>query len=145
MAAILAAASIAALLAQAKPGDTVVLPAGEYANEAISGFSFSPAVTLDARAAKVTTFSAKDVTGLHVQGGTWANAMGETWAGHTWAIAIACERCHDVTFDAATVSGPPLDAPGREFAGYGISFLSSDHVAVTNSKFTGFRMGLGFS
>jgi len=145
MAAILAAASIAALLAQAKPGDTVVLPAGEYANEAISGLTFSPAVTLDARAAKVTTFSAKDVTGLHVKGGTWANAIGETWAGRTWAIAIACERCHDVTFDAVTVTGPPADAPGREFAGYGISFLSSDHVAVTNSTFTGFRMGLGFS
>jgi len=145
MAAILAAASIAALLAQAKPGDTVVVPAGDYANESLSGLSFSPAVTLDARAAKVTTFTAKDVTGLHVLGGTWANAIGETWAGHTWAFAVDCERCHDVTFDGATVTGPPPDAPGRDFAGFGISFLSSDHVAVTNSKFTGFRAGLVFS
>jgi hypothetical protein len=141
----LIAATIAALLAQAKPGDTVVLPAGEYADETITGLSFSPAVTLDARGAKATTIVFKDVTGLHVLGGTWFNAIGETWAGRTWATAINCERCQDVSFEGAIVTGPPPEAPGREFAGYGISFLSSDHVAVTHSKFTGFRMGLGFS
>jgi hypothetical protein len=123
----------------------VVIPAGDYGPETISGLSFSPAVTLDARALKSTNITFQDVTGLHVQGGTWANAIGETWAGHTWAVAVTCQRCHDVAFDGATVSGPPLDAPGRDFAGYGISFIDSDHVGATNSKFTGFRMGLGFT
>jgi polygalacturonase len=145
MVVMLAAASIAALLAHAKPGDTVVIPAGDYGPETISGLSFSPAVTLDARALKSTNITFQDVTGLHVQGGTWANAIGETWAGHTWAVAVTCQRCHDVAFDGATVSGPPLDAPGRDFAGYGISFIDSDHVAVANSKITGFKMGVGFT
>jgi hypothetical protein len=144
-AALALAASIAVLLASAKPGDTVVLPAGDYGPETIQNLSFSPPVTLDARALKSTNITFQDITGLHVQGGAWANAIGDTWAGHTWAIAVTCERCHDVTFDGATVIGPPPDAPGRDFAGYGISFLDSDHVQVTNSKFTGFRMGLGFT
>lgn len=143
--AVLIAASIAALLAQAKPGDTIVLPAGDYGPETIAGLTFSPPVTLDARALKSTNITFQDVTGLHVQGGTWANAMGETWAGHTWAVAVKCVRCHDVAFDGATFVGPPLDAPGREFAGYGLAFENSDHVAATHSKFTGFRMGLGFT
>ncbi len=143
--AVMLAVSIAALLAHAKPGDTVVLPAGDYGPETIAGLSFVPAVTLDARALKSTNITFQDVTGLHVQGGTWANAMGETFAGHTWAVAVKCQRCHDVTFDAATFVGPPRDAPGREFAGYGLSFEDSDHVAATHSTFTGFRMGLGFA
>jgi hypothetical protein len=143
--AVLLAASIAALLANAKPGDTVVLPPGDYGPETITGLTFSPAVTVDARALKSTNITFQDVTGLHFQGGAWANAIGETWAGHTWAIAANCLRCHDVSFDGATFVGPPPDAPGRDFAGYGISFVNSDHVSVANSKFTGFKMGVGFS
>jgi len=145
MAAILAAASIAALLAHARPGATVVLPPGDYGPETIRGMSFSPALTVDARGLRSKNITFRDVTGLHVRGGKWGNAMGETWAGHTWAVAITCQRCHDVTFDAATVTGPPLDAPGRDFAGYGLSFIDSDRVAVTNSTFTGFKMGVGFT
>jgi hypothetical protein len=143
--AVLLAASIAALLAQAKPGDTVVLPPGDYGPETITNLSFSPPVTLDAQALRSTNITFQDVTGLRVRGGAWANAVGETWAGHTWAIAVKCVRCHDVSFDGAAFIGPPADAPGRDFAGYGLSFEDSDHVAATNSKFTGFRMGLGFT
>jgi hypothetical protein len=134
--------TLTAVLSAARPGDTIRLAPDQFPPMHIKGLRFSPAVTLDARGATVTELDLRDVTGLHVLGGTWKAHSNETPKGVAWGAAVRCQFCHDISFDGATFSGPKDD--GYDAAGYGLSTLDSDHVSVTHSTFRGFRMGVGF-
>jgi ribosomal protein S6E (S10) len=72
-------ANLAQRLASAKPGETLRLPPGDYGAVVLPSRSFSPAVRIDAAAARFTGLVLNKVEGVTVAGGTIVGPGGKSY------------------------------------------------------------------
>lgn len=135
-------ATLGAVLKAATGGDMIVLAPGAYPGLNISNRTFSPDLVIDASAATLVAWQYKNTSGVKVIGGTW-RSLG-IFNAKTNAIAygptLIAYTSANLTFDGGLHLGPGTE--GVQAAGYGLRFIDSKNVKVTNAIMIGFRTGL---
>lgn len=111
-------------------------------------------LTLNAKGATLVNWSFRSVVGLVINGATiknrasaagWTTAM--SFAGSAATDGSPGADCGQISINAATVIGPYAATAGQPYqpgAGYGLSFMRCQDIAVTNSSLRGFGQGLLF-
>lgn len=115
-------ANVQAVIAAAKPGDTITLAPGDYARITIANRNWSPPVTIDATNAKLL-LSISNSSGIGVKGGTFTGAMGAGQAGY----AVSVVNSHGLTFSAPKISNSQR----------AMVIDHSHHIAITAPDMTG--------
>lgn len=140
-------AQLADVLRAAGPGDTVVLKPGVYDNVRMGNRSFSPALTIDASAARLSGWVFRNVTGVTLKGGSIIPPP---------PIAPPPDKRSDnirgVRFDNSAsikITGVRFSAPlqpnGEPYdpgAGIGVFIAGSRDVEISGNNFTGLRSGI---
>lgn len=117
--------TLQAVLAAARPGDTVRLAKGTYAWVNFSKRTFKPRLTFDATKATITAASySREVDGLTIKGGLWLNNM-----------PLRFDVSKNITISDATFIG----AEPRN--GNGLMFMEAANVKVLRSRFDQFATG----
>lgn len=142
-------ATFAAVLKQARSGDTIKLSPGDYGHVSIVRRNFPSRVVIDAADARMT-LSINQSSGLHFHGGTFGPADDKITLGYAARVvrstdvtflrsafidskrAIVIDRSQDVTVNHARMTGMTID---------GINIASSQRVNVTNSICEKFNTG----
>lgn len=136
-------------LARAKPGDTVVLGDGNYRGLRIVGRTFEPALTIEARAARVTGVELRDVKGVTLRGGQYhlpAPVKHPRNGSLVFGQTIRVDASQGVKVIDADVLGPGvLEANGPFGDGYGVFVVRSSGIEVVSSRFRGFKTGIVLS
>ncbi|WP_293904503.1 right-handed parallel beta-helix repeat-containing protein [Phenylobacterium sp.] len=136
-------------------GSTLTLAAEEYGPRVLTPKACADnPITLEAKGATLINWTARGVSGLTIEGGTWKNRNN----GPRWTSAVAFEGsrnadgtpgtdCRRIAIHNAKVVGPFNDAPGQPYQpgdGYGVNFLRCQDLVVKDSVFTGFSNALLF-
>jgi hypothetical protein len=119
--------TLPAVLANAPPGATIVLAPGDYATVTLRR-TFSPAITIDARAAKVAGLNVDKGGGLVWQGGTLRAPGGMDGAAAN-GYAVRLVEARGVTIRSATITA----------AKKGLVIDGGGALAIQSSTFTGLR------
>jgi hypothetical protein len=125
---------IAAVLASAKPGDTIVLAPGEYGRTGLRDKTFSPALVIQAKGAVLNGWGFSNVTGLAITGGT---AKPICPALPCYAKGIEVFGGGNILIDGMAFVGPAIGTDA-----YGLNFRQTKNVGVSRSTFSGFKVGL---
>jgi hypothetical protein len=144
-------ATLDELLSRAKGGETIVLTAGEFQDVKVEGRHYDPAVTLDARAATLTAWQLKDVSGLHFRGGRYRPGppitnpkTGEPLYGGAFQL----KDVQDIEVTDAVFQGPgQADAKtsGVYGDGYGLVVTRGSKVVFAQNTYSGFKVGVVIS
>lgn len=130
---------LAAALKTAKPGDTIKLPAGTYANLWFGDLSFAPPVTITsadaAHPAILNNFNIERCAGLTFQGLDFQVLVPAY-------VALNVYTSQAITFDRVHFYGPP--GPPDETA-QALTFFSCANVAVTNCEIEQLAKGPTFT
>lgn len=142
--------TVQAVIASAKPGDTITLAAGSYPRIVIKGKTWATPITLDASAAKITQLTIDSSAGVNVKNGSFSGAKGAAYLGYAaWVYksrlvtfsapqisnslrGIVIDMSGDVDVTRAAMTGLSVD---------GIDISSSQRVKVTYSSCTAFKTG----
>jgi len=127
------AASLAAAIETAEPGDRLLLAEGNYGAFAIRNRSFSPAIEITAAQATAPIFTEielRDVQGVHFS--DLAISFGPTTAPRT-TYAVDVQRGTDVAFSAMEFEGAADENPDND--AQGLNIRDSQDVTVENSNF----------
>lgn len=132
------AADLIADLNAASPGDTIIVPAGDYGPVSLRWNSFSPAVTLQfEQGAVIETMQLRDVTGVIFDNLTISAGIA---ADPKRNYAVFVQRGGDLTFKDSHFSwaidgDPSNDGPALVFDGV-------DGIRIENSHFSDMRDGV---
>ena len=142
-------ASLASVLQAARDGDVIVLSKGVYKSVRIAGRTFRKPLVLDARAATIEGFLARDVAGLEIRGGNFRLSPstvnpknGKTNAG----IGLRFAQARNIKIGDISVIGPgaPPGAKVGPFGdGLGIQINRGEGIEIARSQFVGLRTGIG--
>jgi parallel beta-helix repeat protein len=140
--------TLPAVLAAARPGDTIELAPGQYANLALVNRRFAPVLTIDARRARIVGAAFKAIDGVTLQGGTYflpAPRPHPRSGAPAYGSAVRMDGVQNIKIVDAEFIGPahvegPLRTPFGE--GYGVRVLGVKGLEVTKSRFRGFRAGI---
>lgn len=132
------AADLVANLNAASPGDTIIVPAGDYGRVDLGPYNFSPAVSLQFEdGAVIQTLRITDVVGvtfekLTISAGVSFDPVRE--------VAVLVQRGGDVTFRDSSFSWAKDSDPLND--GTSLIFDGVDGLRVENSHFSDMRDGL---
>jgi hypothetical protein len=141
------AASLGAVLERAKGGDTIVLAPDEFQDVAITGRHWSPAIVIDARAAKLSNWLLKDVSGVTIGGGLFhlrPPGLNLKTGEPAWGAALRLQDVEQVEIHDATFQGPgrpDAKESGAYGDGYGVSADKGRKVTLARNTFSGFKVG----
>ena len=107
----------AAMVNRARPGTTIVLPAGDYGEVALIRRDFSPAVTIDGHAAHFSKITIRDSSGITIAGGTIVGTGGRS-------SGISILRAHNISIRSMKITA----------AHQGIVIDRSDNVTITGNQ-----------
>ena len=143
-------ATVQAVIAAAKSGETITLAAGSYPRIVIKGKTWATPITLDASAANITQLTIDSSAGVNVKNGSFSGAKGAAYLGYAaWVYksrfvtftapqisnsnrGIVIDMSSDVDVTKAAMTGLSVD---------GIDISSSQRVKVTYSSCTAFKTG----
>jgi hypothetical protein len=135
--------TIRTVLAAAAGGDTIILTGTVPTTLYIERRTFSPSLTIDARAATLAKGVAlNQVFGVKLVGGSYSN--GCVIPGCSLA-AVRIVAGGDIVVSKIKGVGPEESRPGFLGVmpdGYGVSALGAKNIEVLDSTFTGFRVGV---
>lgn len=132
------AADLIADINAASPGDTIIVPAGDYGAISLRWNNFAPAVTLKfENGAVIQTMQLRDVTGLVFEDVTISGGVAPDPVRN---YAVFVQRGGDITFKNSHISwaidgDPSNDGPGLVFDGV-------DGIRVENSHISDVRDGI---
>ncbi len=132
------AADLVADIDAASPGDTIIVPAGDYGAVSLRWNDFSPAVTLQFEdGAAIQNLRLRDVTGL-----VFENLMISAGIANdpVREIAVLVQRGGDITFRNSSFAWAEDDDPSND--GTILIFDGVDGVKVENSHFSDMRDGV---
>ena len=140
-------AGFAAALASAKPGDTLLLAAGDFGLMQ-SRQTYLPAITIKsadpANKAKFRGLDLQNVKGIRFVGITFDYQFKAGDPLHVKPFSVA--TCYDIGFDGCLFDGDNgmgLDATSNGFSvGRGLAIDGSTKIVVTNCKFKTWALGL---
>lgn len=146
-----APANVSAVLAKAGDGDTVVLEPGMYAGVLIANRTFQTPLVLDARAATLEGFRAKNVSGLTIRGGefrvppptTKPSTGQQVYGGATRFDNVSRLTITDGRFIGP--GAPPGATTGPFGEGYGVFVVTGSDITVTGGNFQGLKNGIVLS
>ena len=125
------AATLKAVFAAARPGDTIRL-SGSFGQTNMSNRTFATTLTIDARAATFTgTLSFNSVGNIRLIGGHYGSATD------------ALQGIRVMTSDQVQISSPTV--VGNHQGSHGIDIASSTHVSVDGGSFTDLRAAVTFT
>lgn len=145
------AATVKSILDSARPGDVVVLAPGSYRGIRLSQRDFSPSLVLDARAATIEGFSARNVAGLRILGGIFVvppPTLKPSTGKQVFGYATRFDNAKRITLIDNRFSGPGASASspdGPYGEGYGVFVVTGSDVEVTNGRFKGLKNGIVLS
>jgi hypothetical protein len=133
-------------------GDTITLGAGDYGPRVLApkACAAKPVVINAKAATTLTAWTAKRVSGLELRDGPLRSVGGGaalTFEGSKLADGSPGADCRNITVLRARAVGPFRAVPGEPFVagdGYGVGFSRCQDVAVQDSSFTGFKVGILF-
>jgi hypothetical protein len=139
-------ATLAAAIASARGGDTILLSPGPPADIVVRGRTFSPQLTITSadpkRPAVLGGLQLSGVTGVRLVNVDVHQAASEDVKNGSPAIFI--QSSHGIDIVGAHVSGSKSEAEGL-YLGKGVSLLDSDHVTITGAEVSGFFKGVSFA
>ena len=138
--------TLSKVLQDAKGGDTVVLAAGQYPDVRFNRREFQPRLIIDARAAKISGWWFRGVTGIEFRGGEYrVPAAVVTPNGRTdYGRSLRIDGSHDILITQARFIGP--GAVGEETLpygeGYGVFMIGGGNIEITGNALAGFKSGI---
>lgn len=135
-------ATFSAVLKTAKPGDELTLAPGVYQGVRLGRLTFDPPLIINADGATLIAWQFNDMDGITVNGGTYRSLGVFTTKANAIAYGptLIAYTSANLTFDGGLFLGPGTE--GVQAAGYGLRFIDSKNVKVTNAIMIGFRTGL---
>lgn len=143
--------NLAAKLADAKPGDTLRLAPGNYREIEIVGRSFSPALVIDATAARLNSIRLARTNGVTIKGGVFTIGpprkhpkSGEP----TYGSAVMLNNVQDIKVIGGRFLGTasPSAKTRTEFGeGYGVRVQRGRNVEVSGGSFEGLKIGVAMT
>lgn len=143
--------TLAAKLKAARPGDTIKLTPGEYANFVIDDRRYSPNLTIDAGDARITAARISRSEGVTIRGGAFQLGpprVNPKNGKDAFGAAIRMTDVSDMKIVGARFIGPAaVQGPQRrEFGeGYGLRVVRGNKVEVADSQFEGLKTGVAMT
>ncbi|WP_185965001.1 right-handed parallel beta-helix repeat-containing protein [Glacieibacterium frigidum] len=120
-------------LAAARGGDVVRLAPGKYSDLVVQNKRWSPAVTIDAREADVTTVKIYSSDGIKLVGGV----LRPLPSGPLWQPAVLVMKSQNIDFQDSIFAG-------TERSGRGLMVRESTNVSVSGATFQYLHTGVQF-
>lgn len=134
--------TISAVLKATAGGDEVTLAPGIYPAVRFGQRTFNPPLIINAGGATLVGWRLDSIDGLTFRGGNWRSQG--VFSTKTNAISygptVIVYTSANLIFDGGLYLGPGTE--GVQAAGYGLRFLGSKSVKVTNAIMIGFRGGI---
>jgi len=141
-------ATLAAVLQQAKSGDTIVLAPGDYEPVKFSSRSFAKPLVIEAGTATINSMLIAKVEGLEIRGGEYRvpppNVKPSTGK-LVYGAAIRFDNVRNIRLTGLKLVGPgapPGVTDGPFGEGNGILVNIAGDVEITKSHFTGLKNGI---
>lgn len=144
-------ANVAAVLASARDGDTVILAKGVYSQLRMPKRTFSKPLVIDATAATIEGLSGKDVDGVEIRGGAFRlpPAFVSPKNGKlVYPHGVRLDQVKNVRLVGITMTGPASlpNAPEGTFGeGTGVLIAQSEGIEIADSRFSGLKNGVVMS
>lgn len=138
-------ASLVPVLASAKGGETITLAEGDYGTVAMPARTFSPSLKIDARRARFTGLTLRNVKGVEITGGVVRSPTDQNFAvivDFAQRIRLSNMAIGGARIAVAISRSQDIDVIGNDFAGTrsdGVNVAMSQRVRIERNQCRDFR------
>lgn len=136
------------VLAKAKGGQTIVLAPGVFSDVVISGRHYSPSITIEAKDAKLVSWTMKDVSGViirHAHVSPDGPKISPKTGKPLYGNSLLMQNVSEIEVSDSTFEGPgQADAKvsGVFGDGYGLNIHGGRKLTIARNAFSGLKIGL---